>query len=57
MSFWPSAITSKPEKMTGYFKKDRSMELEPVLVMPEVATSYGALESLWRCSAVEGAIA
>jgi hypothetical protein len=41
-----------------YFKKDRSMELEPVLVMPEVAASYGAFQTAFGgATAVEGAIA
>jgi hypothetical protein len=38
-----------------YFKKDRSMELEPVLVMPAVATTYGAFQvAFGGATAVEG---
>ena len=41
-----------------YFKKDRSLELEPVLVMPEVVTSYSALQrACGGATAVEGAVA
>jgi hypothetical protein len=41
-----------------YFKKDGSMALEPVLVMPQVATSYSAFQALLGgATAVEGAAA
>jgi hypothetical protein len=41
-----------------YIKKDRSMELEPVLVMPEVATSYGGFQTdFGGPKAVQGAVA
>jgi hypothetical protein len=41
-----------------YFRKDRSMELEPVLVMPEVRRSYGAFQAAFGGAAeVVGAAA
>ena len=41
-----------------YFKKDRSMELEPVFVMPKVATTYDEFKTAFGGAiAVEGAIA
>jgi hypothetical protein len=41
-----------------YFKKDRSMELEPVLVMPDVSTNYSAFQRAHGgAEAIAGAVA